>query len=200
MALILTLAGSPSPSSRTERLLREVGTRLGREGGHEIRHLAVRDLPAAPLLAADHTHPALREALAAVAAADAVVIGTPVYKAAYSGLLKTFLDVLTRTALHGKELLPLLTGGSRAHVLALDYALCPVLAALGGHAQLRGRFVLDEHLVTEPGDAADGGAGGLGGVGGVRLSGEAEAGVAAAVAEALAARERHSARAVPAVA
>ncbi|MEU5837638.1 NADPH-dependent FMN reductase [Streptomyces diacarni] len=197
MALILTLAGSPSPCSRTERLLREVGARLGRVDGHAIRHLAVRDLPAAPLLAADHTHPALREASAAVAAADAVVLGTPVYKAAYSGLLKCFLDVLPRTALQGKELLPLLTGGSRAHVLALDYALRPVLAALGGHAQLRGRFVLDEHVVPEPRDPADGGDGG------VRLSGEAEAGVAEAVAElteALAARERRSAAAVPAAA
>ncbi len=57
-----------------------------------------------------------------------MVIGTPVYKAAYSGLLKSLLDLLPQYALAGKTVLPLATGGSTAHVLAIDYALRPVLA------------------------------------------------------------------------
>ncbi|MFG3632872.1 hypothetical protein [Streptomyces huasconensis] len=44
---------------------------------------------------------------------------------------------------------PLATGGSPAHVLALDYALRPVLAALGAHVT-QGRFVLDRHAMTAP--------------------------------------------------
>jgi FMN reductase len=60
-----------------------------------------------------------------------VVVATPVYKAAYSGLLKVFLDVLPQTALKGKLVLPLATGGSPHHMLALDYALRPVLQSLG---------------------------------------------------------------------
>lgn len=191
MAHVLTLAGSPARPSRTEQLLHHVGHRLSRgQGneaghgtGHRIRHLAVRDLPAEALLAADHGHPAIRRAVASVADADALVIGSPVYKAAYSGLLKVFLDVLPRTALRGKPVLPLLTGGSPAHVLALDYALRPVLTALGGDTVLRGWFVLDRHITTGRAPEAE-----------IRLAAEAEPGLAQAVGElADALTARHSA-------
>jgi len=52
-----------------------------------------------------------------VAAADVVVVAVPVYKAAYSGLRKVFLDLLPQTALKGKTVLPLGTGGSPHHML-----------------------------------------------------------------------------------
>ncbi|NEE56082.1 FMN reductase (NADPH), partial [Streptomyces sp. SID8455] len=82
------------------------------------------------------------------ARADGIVIGTPVYKAAYSGLLKTLLDLLPQYALTGKTVLPLATGGSTAHVLALDYALRPVLSSMGAAHIVQGWFVLDRHITT----------------------------------------------------
>ncbi|WP_149562707.1 NADPH-dependent FMN reductase [Streptomyces cacaoi] len=148
-ATVLTLAGSPSAASRTQALLRLVGARLTADG-HRVRHLAVRDLPAAALLHADTADPVLRAAVEAVSRADAVVVGTPVHKASYSGLLKALLDVLPQDALRDKAVLPLTTGGSPAHVLALDYALRPVLTALGADRVLRGRFVLDRHIARDP--------------------------------------------------
>jgi FMN reductase len=90
----------------------------------------VLDLPAAALLRADVTHPSIRSAVAAVDLADALVVGTPVYKASFSGLLKTFLDVLPQKALVGKTVLPLASGGTIAHLLSIDYALRPVLLSL----------------------------------------------------------------------
>ena len=69
--------------------------------------------------------------------ADLVVVATPIYKAAYSGVLKAFLDLLPQDGLQGKQVLVLGTGGSIAHLLALDYALKPVLSALGA------RHILD---------------------------------------------------------
>lgn len=83
------------------------------------------------LLHAQFEHPLIRQALAEVAQAHVVLIATPIYKAAYSGVLKAFLDLLPQDALRGKTVLPLATGGSIAHLLALDYALKPVLSALG---------------------------------------------------------------------
>ncbi|GAB2803269.1 hypothetical protein GCM10027073_39690 [Streptomyces chlorus] len=93
--------------------------------------LDVRTLPAEALLGADFRHPAITGAAALFERADAVVIGTPVHKAAYSGLLKSLLDLLPQYALAGKSVLPLATGGSTAHVLAIDYALRPVLSSMG---------------------------------------------------------------------
>ncbi|MCH6163718.1 NADPH-dependent FMN reductase [Streptomyces marispadix] len=145
MPNVLTLSGSPSARSRTSSLVRHVG-RLLTDEHHDVRHIAVRDLPPEPLLAGNAAHPAIREVVEAVDWADALVVGTPVYKAAYSGLLKTLLDLLPQFALAGKTVLPLATGGSTAHVLAIDYALRPVLTSLGTDNVLRGWFVLDRHV------------------------------------------------------
>ncbi len=126
---ILLLGGSPALPSSTGRLLQHLGDRLAAVG-HRTSRLNVRDLPAQALLHADAAHPALRAALAEVAAADAVIIATPVYKASFSGVLKAFLDLLPQNGLAGKVVLPIATGGSQSHLLALDYALRPVLQAL----------------------------------------------------------------------
>ncbi|HWM38162.1 MAG TPA: NADPH-dependent FMN reductase [Streptomyces sp.] len=147
MPNVLTLSGSPSARSRTASLVRHVGELLAAER-HDVRHVAVRDLPPEALLAGDSAHPAIREVADSIAWADALVVGTPVYKAAYSGLLKTLLDVLPQFALAGKTVLPLATGGSAAHVLAIDYALRPVLTSLGTDSVLRGWFVLDRHVTA----------------------------------------------------
>jgi FMN reductase len=149
MPTVLSVSGSPSPTSRTGSLLRHLDARLtGR--GHRVIPLDVRTLPAQALLGADPGHPAIQGAARLFEDADGVVIGTPVYKAAYSGLLKTLLDLLPQYALAGKAVLPLATGGSPAHVLAVDYALRPVLTSMGADHVLPGWFVVDKHITVAP--------------------------------------------------
>ncbi|MGW4026501.1 NADPH-dependent FMN reductase [Streptomyces sp. NPDC005009] len=145
MATVLSVSGSPSATSRTARLLRHLDERLIAQG-HEVIALDVRTLPADALLGADFRHPAIVEATALFDRADGVVIGTPVYKAAYSGLLKSLLDLLPQYALEGKTVLPLATGGSTAHVLAIDYALRPVLSSMGASHIVPGWFTLDKDI------------------------------------------------------
>ncbi|WP_326733429.1 NADPH-dependent FMN reductase [Streptomyces sp. NBC_01022] len=145
MATILSVSGSPSSTSRTARLLRDLDDRL-RSQGHDVTSLEVRTLPPDALLGADFRHPAIVAATKMFERADGVVIGTPVYKAAYSGLLKSLLDLLPQYALTGKTVLPLATGGSIAHVLAIDYALRPVLSSMGAAHIVPGWFTLDKDI------------------------------------------------------
>ena len=63
-----------------------------------------------------------------------------------SGVLKVFLDLLPQTALKGKVVLPLATGGSPHHMLALDYALRPVLQSLGAKHILPGVYASDSQI------------------------------------------------------
>jgi FMN reductase len=144
---VLGISASPSQRSRSASLLQLAQTRLE---GQARRHttLALRELPPAALLLADTQAPAIRSAVQQVAQADLVIIATPIYKAAYSGLLKVFLDLLPPDALRGKTVLPLATGGSLGHLLALDYALKPVLAALGARHILDSVFAVDSQLVA----------------------------------------------------
>jgi FMN reductase len=153
MPSILAISGSPSPTSRTGMVLERVAAQLADREEYHARILSVRDLPPAALFGADVHHPAIAAAAEAVAAADGVVVATPVYKAAYSGALKALLDLLPQFALAGKAVLPLATGGSQAHVLALDYALRPVLSSMGADHILPGYFIL-ERLITVGPDGA----------------------------------------------
>lgn len=145
MATILTVSASPSPISKTASTRRLVDERLTALG-HSVETLDVRDLPAAALLAADARDPAIAAAVGAFERAHGVVVATPVYKASYSGLLKTLLDLLPQRALADKVVLPLATGGTLAHVLVLDYALRPVLTALGSPHIVQGHFLLDQSI------------------------------------------------------
>lgn len=153
MATVLSLAGSPSATSRTARLVRYFDRRLI-EHGHEVIEADVRDFPPEVLLGANPAHPAIVEFAELLAGADGVVVATPIYKAAYSGALKALLDLLPQFALAGKTVLPLATGGSVAHVLAIDYALRPVLSSLGATHIVPGWFTLESDIVvTEDGIA-----------------------------------------------
>ena len=143
---VLLIAGSPSESSRSAALLDSVSLRLARSGGLKVERLNIRELPAQALLLAEWGHPEIVKALAQVQSARAIVVATPVYKAAYSGVLKVFLDLLPQTALKEKTVLPLATGGSPHHMLALDYALRPVLQSLSARHILPGVYATDAQI------------------------------------------------------
>jgi len=78
--------------------------------------------------------------------ADGIVVASPVYRAAYSGLVKALVDLLPKKALRGRVILPLATGGSQGFLVAMDYALNPLLAGKGADSVLRGEFVLDQDI------------------------------------------------------
>ena len=141
MPEILVVSASPSTTSKTERVAEHV-TRQLTSAGNTASHLRLRDLPAEPLLSADTSHPRVAEATDRVESASGVVLATPTYKAAYSGLLKQF-------GLAGKAVLPLATGGSVAHVLSLDYALRPVVHSLGPRHVVQSFFLLNDHLAVD---------------------------------------------------
>jgi FMN reductase len=149
----LLIAGSPTSSSRSAVLLDAAGAAL-REQGALVDRLVLRELPAHALLHARGEDAALREASARVAEADVVVLATPLYKAAYSGLLKCFLDLLPRDALAGKWMWSLATGGVAGHQLAIDHALRPVLDSLGARQFLRTVFATDAQVALDAGTVA----------------------------------------------
>ncbi|MGN7358698.1 NADPH-dependent FMN reductase [Paenibacillus sp. SAF-054] len=146
MSRITLIAGSPKRGSRLFGLTGYAEDRLA-QAGHHTQVISAADLPAAELLSADFGSPAIIGALEAVEQADAIIIASPVFKAAYSGALKTILDLIPQKGLRDKIVFPLFIGGSIAHLLSVDYALKPVVAALGGTHILGGVFAVD-HWVS----------------------------------------------------
>lgn len=148
-ASIIGVSGSPSPVSKTASLVDHVLQRLGRSDPEQ--HLRLAQLDPASLLRGDPENPSFKRAVELMENAEGVVIATPIFKASFSGLLKSFLDVLPQFGLAGKIVLPLATGGSPAHVLALDYALRPVLQSMGARHIVQAVFVNASHLQIDEG-------------------------------------------------
>ncbi|MGW0082568.1 CE1759 family FMN reductase [Streptomyces sp. NPDC003393] len=132
--LVVVSAGLSVPSST--RLLgdRLAAATTGRTAA-DVQVIEVRDLAVeiAHNLTSGFPGPALAAALDAVTAADGLIVVTPVFSASYSGLFKSFFDVLgarDEDALAGKPVLIAATGGTARHSLVLDLALRPLFAYL----------------------------------------------------------------------
>ncbi|MEV6535657.1 FMN reductase [Streptomyces sp. NPDC051639] len=131
MRLVVVSAGLSVPSS-TRLLADRLAAATVRESAARVEVVELRDLAVeiAHNLTNGFPGRALGSALDAVTAADGLIVVTPVFSASYSGLFKSFFDVLDKDALAGKPVLIAATGGSSRHSLVTEHALRPLFAYL----------------------------------------------------------------------
>ncbi|MGW7413717.1 FMN reductase [Streptomyces sp. NPDC054863] len=132
MKLVVVSAGLSVPSSTrllADRLTEAVRAELPDAA---VRFVELRELATAIAnhLVTGFPNAALREAIDAVAEADGLIAVTPVFSASYSGLFKSFFDLIDPDALTGTPVLIAATGGTARHSLALDHAVRPLFAYL----------------------------------------------------------------------
>ncbi|MBY7143154.1 NADPH-dependent FMN reductase [Virgibacillus sp. NKC19-3] len=144
MSEIVVISGSPSAFSRSEQVLKYLGNLLKQEH-FSVTHISIKDVPAEEVFQGKFDSPAIHEVTELIQNAKGVIVGSPVYKGAYSGVLKALLDILPQDVLKHTPVLPLMTGGSASHLLAIEYTLKPVLATLKGH-NLKGLYLLDRQI------------------------------------------------------
>lgn len=153
---IVGLSGSLSRVSRTTSLVQDMVCRLATQlGPAQTRLVEVAAL--APALAGTlHPRdalPALYNAFAALRATDVLVVGTPVQKGSYTGLLKHFLDLLDPDDLAGKIVVLAATGAAADPLSIIDHQLRPLFAYFGTHTVPTGLFARDSDFRAD----ADGG-------------------------------------------
>ncbi|MFH8729688.1 FMN reductase [Streptomyces termitum] len=136
LKLVAVSAGLSSPSSTrllADRLLQATRYKLAeQEYAVDVEVIELRDL------AVDIAHhfvtgfpsEKLQGALDRVTGADGVIAVTPVFTASYSGLFKSFFDLVDPAALTGTPVLIGATGGTARHSLVLDHALRPLFSYL----------------------------------------------------------------------
>lgn len=145
MTNILIISGSPSRVSRTSAIAALISNILD-EKGHRVKKFSVRDLPAEALIYAQFNNPEIKDAQKLVEEAEALIVVSPVYKASYPGILKSFFDLLPEKGLEGKKVLPIATGGSIAHLLSLEYAYKPLFSVLGAQEIPKGVYIVDSQF------------------------------------------------------
>ncbi|MFD4657419.1 FMN reductase [Kitasatospora sp. NPDC058444] len=134
--LVVVSAGLSKPSSTrllADRLTDSTVRRLALEGREvDVTVVELRDLAVeiANNFVTGFPGAGLRAAIEAVTAADALIAVTPIFTASYSGLFKSFFDVIDNDALTGKPVLIAATGGTPRHSLALEHAVRPLFSYL----------------------------------------------------------------------
>ncbi|NRQ36233.1 FMN reductase [Nonomuraea sp. NN258] len=133
MKLVVVTAGLTQPSATrllADRLAEAVGQRL--EDPADVRVIELRDLAVdvANNFVTGFAGGRLREAIEAVTESDGLIAVTPIFSGSYSGLFKSFFDVIDNTALAGKPTLIAATGGTPRHSLALEHAVRPLFSYL----------------------------------------------------------------------
>ncbi|MCM3601174.1 NADPH-dependent FMN reductase [Robertmurraya korlensis] len=145
MSKVTIISGSPSEYTRLNGVLQEVLDYF-QQGGFTPELIHVRNLPPEDLIYANFSSEEIINANKKVEQSKIVVVLTPIYKASFSGVLKTYLDLLPQNGLEGKTILPITLGGTFGHLLAIDYSLKPVLSALGATHFLKGVYILDHQI------------------------------------------------------
>ncbi|MFF7950283.1 FMN reductase [Streptomyces griseorubiginosus] len=154
MKLVVVSAGLSVPSS-TRLLADRLAAAVGRAAEVDVQVVELREL------AVDIAHhftngfpgQALSAALDAVTGADGLIVVTPVFSASYSGLFKSFFDLVEPEALAGKPVLIAATGGTARHSLVLDHALRPLFSYLKAVVVPTGVYAASEDWGAEGLDA-----------------------------------------------
>ncbi|HEX5361101.1 MAG TPA: NAD(P)H-dependent oxidoreductase [Fluviicoccus sp.] len=153
---VVGLSGGLSRPSRTLGLVQAIHHHLEQRPGVVTTLLDFADCATAFGAVLDRRDLAAEQAaqLAALEAADIVVIAAPVFKAAYPGLFKHFFDLLDRQALDRKAVILAANGASAHHALIIESHLRPLASSLGGYTVPTGIYSqtsdFSQYALTNP--------------------------------------------------
>lgn len=158
---IAVVSASLSDSSTTNQLGEALAEAVVGELGGTFEMISLRENAHAIMdnMLTGFPNAELEDAFAAVAEADAVVAVTPAYNASYSGLFKSFFDVLPQDALRGKPVAIGVTGGTPRHSLVTEHVIRPMFSYLRAITAPTAVFAATEDFGAHAGDSdARGGA------------------------------------------
>jgi len=150
---IVGISGSLSNPSRTTALVELIIAKTAAGAFAKREVVSIGDIASSLGLALNPKElPAeVSAAYDKLVSADVIVVGTPVYKGSYTGLLKHFFDLLDPKVLSGKVAILAATGGSDHHSLVLEHQLRPLLSFFGAHTVPTTVYVKDSDFVKEEG-------------------------------------------------
>lgn len=161
--LTIVSAGLSQPSSTrllADRLADATARRL-RDAGAEVdlEVVELRDLAhdITNNLLTGFAAPKLEAVLERLATSDGAILVTPIFTTSYSGLFKSFVDVIAPDAIAGLPVLLGATGGTERHTLALDYAMRPLFTYLHAIVAPTSVYAASSDWGSAGGDAAGGG-------------------------------------------
>lgn len=143
-AIVVVVGNHPKPASRTLAVASVVAAAVGDAVG--LSGTTVVDLAELGPRLFDWSDTEVPVAVERVKRGRVLVVASPTYKGAYTGLLKSFLDWFSASDLARVSAVPLMVGAGPRHALAMEVHLRPVFVELGASAPTRGLYVLESEL------------------------------------------------------
>ena len=136
MSKVIVFSGSFNRPSKTTALVNYIGKEVAKKFGTEVVTYDLLDVGNTLGLAqrADKLEPKGQQIIEELTLADALVIGSPVYKGSYPGLFKHFIDLIEPERLYGKPVLLSATGGGDRHALMVEHQLRPLFGFFMAHS------------------------------------------------------------------
>ncbi|ENV48525.1 FMN reductase [Acinetobacter brisouii CIP 110357] len=148
---IVAVSGGLNNPSKTEALVQEIIHELGQATPINVHFIKFSEIGSL-LGGAIYRHQLpqrVQDDLAAVEAADALIVGTPVYRASFTGLFKHFFDFVEQTALVDVPVLLAASGGSDRHALVLEHQLRPLFSFFQAQTLPIGVYATDRDFTPE---------------------------------------------------
>ncbi|MFZ1106750.1 MAG: NAD(P)H-dependent oxidoreductase [Rhodomicrobium sp.] len=147
MLTAVGLSGSPCTPSRTRLIVKAALDRIAEQAGAQARLIDVAGLvPDLGVASRAEASPRVEEALRAIESADLLIVGSPVYKGSYTGLLKHLIDLINYPALLGTPVGLLACGGSDRHALVIEHQMRPLFGFFGAKTLATGVFMTDKAI------------------------------------------------------
>ncbi|WP_067202903.1 FMN reductase [Microbacterium sp. XT11] len=127
---VVAVSGSLHEPSKTTALVRAIASAIAERAEVEVRLIELTDIgpDLAGALRRDQLPPRVEELLRAIETADLLIVGSPVYRASFTGLFKHLFDFVGQYELVGKPVLLAATGGGERHALIIEHQLRPLFA------------------------------------------------------------------------
>lgn len=136
MTTLVTFSGSSGANSKTPALVKAIAEKSVSRHHFNLQQYDMESLGQSLGLAGsvEDLGIAGKKVVDAIKSADALIIGTPIYKGSYPGLFKHFIDLLDPNILYGKPILLAATGGGTRHALAIEHQLRPLMGFFMAHS------------------------------------------------------------------
>ncbi len=148
---IVAVSGGLNSPSKTESLVQAILDELAEATQINVHFIKLSEI--GPLLGGaiyrNQLPQRVQDDLAAVEAADALIVGTPVYRASFTGLFKHFFDFVEQTALVDVPVLLAASGGSDRHALVLEHQLRPLFSFFQAQTLPIGVYATDRDFTPE---------------------------------------------------
>lgn len=145
---LVGISGSLSRNSKTELVIR-TALQFAEEAGKpdtEIIALSDYDLVFCDGRNPDDYEGDTRTVIDKITGADALIVGSPIYRGTYTGALKNLFDLIPNDALKGKAVGIVATGGSDHHFLAIEHQFKPLLGFFNAYAIPGGVYASNRHF------------------------------------------------------